>query len=53
MAWAILAECLAANPALRGEAFNFSNEAQLSVLELVQKILAAFGSQVEPLVLAT
>ena len=40
-------------PALRGEAFNFSNELQLSVLELVQKILDALEADFEPLVLGT
>ena len=31
----LLAEQLAGDPGLRGEAFNFSNEVQLTVLELV------------------
>lgn len=43
-----LAEKMAENPALAGEAFNFSNEIQLTVLELVRKILAAMGSKLEP-----
>ncbi|MCX6772869.1 MAG: GDP-mannose 4,6-dehydratase [Candidatus Micrarchaeota archaeon] len=30
---------------LKGEAFNFSNEQQLTVLELVQKVLASAGKQ--------
>jgi CDP-glucose 4,6-dehydratase len=34
-----------------GEAFNFSNEAQVTVLELVGKILRLMGSDLEPLVL--
>ena len=31
-----------------GEAFNFSNEAQVTVLELVQLVLAAMGSTLVP-----
>ena len=33
-----LAEKLGANPSLKGEAFNFSNEIQVTVLELVDRI---------------
>jgi len=47
-AYMTLAERLAADPALRGEAFNFSNESQVTVLELVRRILAALGATVEP-----
>ncbi len=47
-AYLLLAEKLAANPALRGEAFNFSNETRVTVLELVAKILALMGSPLEP-----
>lgn len=47
----LLAEKLAANPNLRGEAFNFSNELQVTVLELVEKILKLMDSSLEPLVL--
>ena len=36
---------------LGGESFNFSNEIQLTVLELVRKITALMGSSVEPTVL--
>jgi CDP-glucose 4,6-dehydratase len=43
-----LAEKMADNPALAGEAFNFSNEIQLTVLELVRRILAAMRSELEP-----
>jgi CDP-glucose 4,6-dehydratase len=39
-AYMLLAEKLAGNPRLRGEAFNFSNELQITVLDLVQRILA-------------
>ena len=38
-AYMLLAERLAADPALRGQAFNFSNESQVTVLELVDLIL--------------
>jgi CDP-glucose 4,6-dehydratase len=47
-AYMLLAEALAADPGLAGEAFNFSNEAQVSVSELVQKILALMDSSLEP-----
>ena len=50
-AYMTLAEQLAARPDLRGEAFNFSNETQLSVLELVEQILALMGSALRPRVL--
>ncbi|HVF51308.1 MAG TPA: GDP-mannose 4,6-dehydratase [Pyrinomonadaceae bacterium] len=44
----ILAERLAENPSLRGEAFNFSNEIQVTVLELVGQILRLMNSDLEP-----
>ena len=44
----LLAECLAARPELRGEAFNFSNESQVTVLELVNRILELMGSDLRP-----
>ena len=47
-AYMLLAERLAAAPALRGEAFNFSNEIQITVLDLVRRILALTGSTLEP-----
>ncbi len=50
-AYMLLAEKLAANPALRGEAFNFSNELQVTVRELVDRILRAMGSSLVPEVL--
>lgn len=43
-----LAERMAALPELRGEAFNFSNELQIPVLELVQRILTVMSSSLEP-----
>jgi CDP-glucose 4,6-dehydratase len=47
-AYMILAEQLASKPELRGQAFNFSNELQMTVLELVQRILALMGSRAAP-----
>jgi len=44
----ILAERLAADPNLRGEAFNFSNEIQVAVLDLVQKLLKLMDSELKP-----
>lgn len=44
----LLAERLAADPSLRGEAFNFSNEIQLSVQDMVEKLLTLMGSELEP-----
>lgn len=43
-----LAEALARNPGLRGEAFNFSNEIQVTVSELVERLLKLMGSELEP-----
>jgi CDP-glucose 4,6-dehydratase len=50
-AYILLAEKLAAQPELRGHAFNFSNEVQITVLELVQAILQELNSGLEPQVL--
>lgn len=47
-AYMVLAEKLAERPELAGEAFNFSNETQVTVLELVQLILELMGSELEP-----
>jgi CDP-glucose 4,6-dehydratase len=47
-AYMLLAERLAEDRGLAGAAFNFSNEIQLSVLELVRKILSLMGSPLEP-----
>ena len=44
----VLAEQLAENPILYGQAFNFSNENQITVLELVERILTLMGSGLEP-----
>jgi CDP-glucose 4,6-dehydratase len=47
-AYLLLAEQLAATPALAGEVFNFSYEHPMTVLELVARILDATGSTLEP-----
>ena len=47
-AYMVLAEALARRPDLRGEAFNFSNEIQVTVLDLVRAILEKMGSSLEP-----
>lgn len=44
----VLAERLAQNPDLRGHAFNFSNELQVTVLELVERLLTLMDSDLEP-----
>ncbi|HEX8458781.1 MAG TPA: GDP-mannose 4,6-dehydratase [Pyrinomonadaceae bacterium] len=44
----VLAEALAHNPDLRGEAFNFSNEIQVTVSELVERLLALMNSNLQP-----
>lgn len=46
-----LAEQMANRPELNGEAFNLSTEIQVSVLELVERVLKVMGSSVEPVVL--
>jgi CDP-glucose 4,6-dehydratase len=47
-AYMLLAERLAEDRDLAGSAFNFSNELQVSVLDLVQRILAMMGSSLPP-----
>ncbi len=44
----LLAERLEHQPELRGQAFNFSNESQVTVSELVGKILSAMKSDLQP-----
>jgi CDP-glucose 4,6-dehydratase len=43
----LLAESVAADPDLRGEVFNFSNEMPVSVLQVVEEILESMGSSLE------
>ncbi len=47
-AYILVAEKLNAMPELRGQAFNFSNENQVTVLQLVQRILTLMGSKLQP-----
>ncbi len=47
-AYMLLAEQLASRPDLYGEAFNFSNEIQITVLDLVHRLLALTGSTLAP-----
>lgn len=46
-----LAEKMAENPGLMGQAFNLSNEIQLTVLDLVERVLRQMDSQLKPDVL--
>ncbi len=47
-AYVLLAERMATLRHLRGQAFNFSNENQITVLELVRRILCLMGSDLQP-----
>jgi len=47
-AYMLLAERLMQDQKLRGAAYNFSNEAQISVLALVNTILEKMGSKLKP-----
>jgi CDP-glucose 4,6-dehydratase len=47
----LLAEQLAVHPEFRGEAFNFSYGNQVTVLELVHRILTQMGSNLQPEIL--
>ena len=49
-AYMLLAEQLAGNPELKGEAFNFSNQIQLTVSEIVAKISRLMNSDLEPII---
>jgi CDP-glucose 4,6-dehydratase len=46
--YTMLAERLAEDRALAGRAFNFSNEIQVNVLEMVEKVLSLMGSDLRP-----
>jgi len=50
-AYTLLAEQLHTRPELHGLAFNFSNETEVTVLDLVNRILRAMHSELQPLVL--
>lgn len=47
-AYMLLAEQLRSRPELRGQAFNFSNETEVTVLDLVERILRAMDSRLTP-----
>ena len=47
-AYMLLAELLHSRPELCGSAFNFSNEIQVTALDLVGRILCAMGSTLQP-----
>jgi len=49
-AYMTLTEALAKDKSLKGEAFNFSNETQKTVLELTNNILELLGSNLKPIV---
>lgn len=49
-AYILLAEKLATQPELAGEAFNFSSEFKIRVIELVKRILELMGSDLKPVV---
>jgi CDP-glucose 4,6-dehydratase len=50
-AYMLLAERLAADPSLRGQAFNFSNEIQVTVADLVRRIMQIMNSTLVPQIL--
>jgi CDP-glucose 4,6-dehydratase len=50
-AYMLLAEQLHRRPELAGLAFNFSNECEVTVMELVGRLLRAMNSPLDPLVL--
>src|SRR6201996_1591734 len=53
LAYLQLAEAISEDPTLGGEAFNFSTESPLSVLQLVGMLQAAAGTKLEPDIRAT
>lgn len=46
----LLAEALAQKPELAGHAFNFSNEIQVTVLQLLERLRKVMGTDLEPIV---
>jgi len=50
-AYMLLAEQLATRPDLKGQAFNFSNEIQVTVREIVEKIVKLMKSNLQPEIL--
>jgi len=51
LAYTLLAQQLAKNPDLHGEAFNFSNETPVSVLEIVERITRLMDSNLKPVIM--
>jgi CDP-glucose 4,6-dehydratase len=49
-AYILLAEQLAKNPDLYGQAFNFSNETQITVLNIVNQIINLMGTNLIPII---
>ncbi len=47
-AYMLLAEQLASRPELKGEAFNFSNETQVTVNQIVARIIRLMNANIEP-----
>ena len=43
-----LAERSIADPTLRGEAFNFSHEVDIEVIDIVRRLIALVGAKIEP-----
>ena len=50
-AYMLLAEQLAVRPELKGQAFNFSNEIQVTVREIVEKVIELMKSNIQPKIL--
>jgi CDP-glucose 4,6-dehydratase len=50
-AYMLLAEQVHVRPELTGLAFNFSNETEVTVIDLVNRVLEAMDSKLEPVVL--
>lgn len=50
VAYRMLAEHLAAHPEIRGEAYNFSTDQEVSVIDLVNVILRLMGSDLQPVI---
>lgn len=49
-AYRVLAEHLAAHPEVRGEAYNFSTDKEVSVIDLTSLILRLMGSDLKPII---
>jgi CDP-glucose 4,6-dehydratase len=49
-AYMLLAEALAQKPELAGHAFNFSNEIQVTVMQLIERLRKVMATDLEPIV---